>query len=279
MGIVTEKWNIAYRARKGFRAVGEPYVRLRGTSGGWYADPFLFEHGGALWLFAEFFSYQTRRGSIAVFRYDDASGSFLDGREIIAEPFHMSYPQVFREGDDVYMLPETEEANALILYKAASFPYEWKRERVLAENVKLVDTTLIPGGRAIAQRIGADGAEQATEILSYEDGAVTFTPWELRPLRQSRPGGFPIREDGNVLMTAQDCRDTYGGALEFYDLSDGKTAFVLSPENTIIRGEKSAVLGIHTYNACDALEVIDYKINTVSLNRIARRAASLIRGK
>ena len=37
----------------------------------------------------------------------------------------MSYPQVFKWGDEFYMVPETVAAYEVRLYKALEFPFKW----------------------------------------------------------------------------------------------------------------------------------------------------------
>ena len=280
MGVITEKWNIAFRDAAGYRNTDAPYTALPADREGWYADPFLFEKDGEMYLFAEFFSYKTRKGSIVVFTYDRASRAFSDRREALGERFHLSYPQVFARENSIFMLPETSEAEALILYRAVGFPDRWKEEKVLCAGARLVDTTLIPSGGAAAQKLSAEGAPEAFVYL-YRDGVGaacrTMNP-AGRGLDRIRPGGAFFTEDGVTVATAQDCTETYGGALEFYDYQTGETIFRLSPQNVSICGESGRILGVHTYNRCGGIEVIDYKTETVSLTRIARRAVSILKG-
>lgn len=279
MGLVTEKWNIACRPCKGFRDTDAPYRKFPGDAGGWYADPFLFEYDGTIYLFAEYFSYRTRKGSIVVFTYDKNRNDFTGRKEILCEDFHMSYPLVFSHGNSIYMLPETEQAGALILYRAVRFPYEWKKEKVLYVGRRLVDTTLLPDGGAVSQALDNGGAPEAFLLLMRDGTGVSVKELTHRPLRRCRPGGAFFRENEITVATAQDCADTYGGALEFYDFATGETLFRLSPENINIAGERGQILGVHTYNRCGGIEVIDYKTGTVSLNRIANRAVSLLKRK
>ena len=41
---------------------------------------------------------------------------------VLDEPFHMSYPYVFKWQEDFYMIPESQEANSVRLYRALDFP-------------------------------------------------------------------------------------------------------------------------------------------------------------
>ncbi|MBQ6021181.1 MAG: hypothetical protein IJL26_13490 [Clostridia bacterium] len=278
MGIVTEKWNIAFRQAAGYRNTDAPYTALPGDRDGWYADPFLFEYMGKLYLFAEFFSYKTGRGSIVVFEYDCENHGFVKRREVLSQRFHLSYPQVFQRGKSIFMLPETADADALILYRAIRFPDEWREEKVLCAGVKLVDATLLPRGGAVAQSLNADGSPNDFVILENRELEIIRKNASVRERMKSRPGGAFFEEGGRVIGTAQDCSLTYGGALEFYDFETGETVFRLSPLNVRIDSEKAGILGVHTFNSVGGVEVIDYKTDTISLSRIVRRASSIWKG-
>ncbi len=65
MGLRTEKWSVAFRRKTDYRDMKTPFVKIGGSANGWYADPFLFDHDGKTYIFAEFFSNKTVKGSIA----------------------------------------------------------------------------------------------------------------------------------------------------------------------------------------------------------------------
>ena len=44
---------------------------------------------------------------------------------VLAEPFHLSYPYVFEWMNDYYLVPESYQAGAIRLYRAAQFPFQW----------------------------------------------------------------------------------------------------------------------------------------------------------
>ena len=57
-----------------------------------------------------------RLGKIACWKTNDLK-SFEYCGVVLSEPHHLSFPFVFRSGDRVYMLPETEQAGELTLYR------------------------------------------------------------------------------------------------------------------------------------------------------------------
>ena len=275
MGIRTEKWNVAFRPASDFRRTDNPYRKIPGDAGGWYADPFLLKKDGALWLFAEYFSYRFGRGLISCCRFDAEKQCFSAWKEVLCEPFHLSYPQVFCRGEDVYMLPETGEAGQLLLYRAVSFPDRWEKCAVLQKDVRWVDATLLPDEKRLIAYDIQGGEPHACLLASVENGRVLRDLTGLRPLLRSRPGGAVLVEGDNCIFPTQNCEKTYGGELVFYQtdpaFSSFSSLFTLSPDSLPIRGETAPVLGVHTYNRTDEIEVVDYKTETVSPVRILHR--------
>ena len=275
MGIRTEKWNIAFREAVGFRDTQTPYRKVPGDAGGWYADPFLLERDGETWLFAEYFSYRAARGVISCCRFKPDSHRFGDWREVLREPFHLSYPQLIPHGGEIYMIPETEEAEQLLVYRASSFPDHWERFAVLRRDCRWVDTTLLPDQkRMIAYALDA-GTPQACLLVSAETGETLRDLTDRRPLLLSRPGGAILTEGESWILPCQNGEKTYGGALTFSQTAPSlqvfSSVFTLSPENLLIENEAAPVSGVHTYNRMGGLEVVDYKTETVSAVRIWHR--------
>ena len=89
------------------------------------ADPFMVKVDGLWHMFFEVLNNQPNRGEIG--RATSRDGlAWQYERIVLKEPFHLSYPYVFRWKDDFYMTPETLGANAVRLYRAVRFPDEWE---------------------------------------------------------------------------------------------------------------------------------------------------------
>ena len=98
------EWNIAIRkivednklplnSRKSYKIM-DKYSRT------WMADPFLFEHNGETFLFFEKMNMVSHLGCIAYCKIqNDTENMFGRIHEVIREPFHLSFPNVFRYGN------------------------------------------------------------------------------------------------------------------------------------------------------------------------------------
>jgi len=106
------------------------------------ADPFLHRVDGRWYLFVEIVNQLSRKGEIAVAVSSDGRRWTYD-RLVLAEPFHLSYPQVFEHNGEHYMIPESGQVKAVRLYKSAQFPYEWQFVGNLLEGSRFVDSSII----------------------------------------------------------------------------------------------------------------------------------------
>ncbi len=232
----------------------------------WAADPFLYAYDGTLYLFAELYDFVNRKGVIGYCVWKN--NRFTKWKPIIDEPFHMSYPLVFSSNGYVYMIPETHQANELILYKAVDFPYKWKREKTLLQDCRLVDTTVTPkmGGGYNGFALSKDGlcALIIDENLNVKD----FTTLKSADAATNRNGGNMIHKNGKIIRPCQDCTKEYGYSLIFREL-DQSTMEETDVYNLNIKdvrvnnsaGKPIQIYGLHTYNKVGDVEVIDIKRN------------------
>lgn len=114
-----------HKASAGPTAMGErlfipfkPGFRKRLNTLNTMADPFLFVHGEALYLFAEQMTF-LGHGEIVGFRTKDLS-TWESLGVVLREGHHLSYPNVFSYEGKVYMLPEGGASGRVTLYQPAN---------------------------------------------------------------------------------------------------------------------------------------------------------------
>lgn len=106
-----------------------------------WADPFLITEQGRTYCFFEDFDYATGLGHIGVGVLTDQGMDYIGPAHVA--PHHLSYPFVFRQGDAIYMMPETHQAGRLEIWKATDFPTGWTLHATAFEGVGLADTSLL----------------------------------------------------------------------------------------------------------------------------------------
>lgn len=264
-----ENWTIAYRRRNNTATLLEdtttPFTVIPNDWRYWRADPHLFEHNGRTYLFAELYDRILRRGVIGCCELTDNGAT--PWQVVLHTPFHLSYPHVFEQDGQIYMIPESYVAEEIALYKAIAFPAKWERVRAIKSNFVAVDSTLLPAGD-----------DQWMLTLRFKEGHEELMRYPFRNLKMvgnghivsvddsnRRPAGHAFYHDGKLLRPAQDCTESYGCALNFYEIQE------ISPDTyreTLLRKRMPTEIksdlpvppeGIHTYNFTEQYEVLDLK--------------------
>src|SRR6478735_12050113 len=89
------------------------------------ADPFGLWRDHHLHVFVETYDYRDRIGAIEVLTYD-RHFALVTRAPVLNEAWHLSYPLVFEDEGETWMLPEAHRSNALTLYRAVDFPTRWE---------------------------------------------------------------------------------------------------------------------------------------------------------
>lgn len=189
------------------------------------ADPFLFVYKDRLYLFYEDMHFKTTGGAIKMISTNDLK-HWTKPVFITNEPkLHFSFPFVFEDDGEVYMIPETGWIGEIRLYKAENHDLT---------NFKL-DTVLFKRNKK-SNNIIFDYAD--TIVLKYSGLYYLFTstldthgyklnlyvsdnlrgPYRSHPaspvchnLKYGRNAGSIIKKDGQLYRPAQDCTTVYGG--------------------------------------------------------------------
>ena len=271
MRLFLREWQVAYRKKTQGSILTDrssPFTAIPNTRRFTAADPFLFTENGVTYLFVEIYDKKEGLGKLGYAVYDGER--FSPWKIVISEPYHLSYPNIFRYKGAIYIVPEASDSSTLYAYKAISFPDEWERCETIITDRRLVDTTFLEkdGKRwmftyDIASQESKklylflinDGGEltQCTDTFISDDDAST------------RPGGNFFRYGGDVIRVSQDCTGDYGVAVVFSKvLTCSEECYAeerllrVSPKDVQIN--KHFISGLHTYNANDELEVIDFHV-------------------
>ncbi|RWF66561.1 hypothetical protein EN833_04905 [Mesorhizobium sp. M4B.F.Ca.ET.190.01.1.1] len=257
-------WGIGWRFDESASLLdkGEAGFRvLTGNADSYLADPFPFRHQGQAFIFVEQFLYSRNRGCIAVVAVN-RDGTAGAPRIVVEEPHHLSYPFVFEQDGQIWMIPESGAARNVSLYRAVEFPYRWTREACLMEGIEGYDTTPLchEGGFwfFVSPRLWRSTAWDTLSLYHAESLAGSWTPHAANPIvidaGLSRPAGAVIRHGGRAMRPVQDCARGYGGAVTFCQIDAlGASEFAQTPVGRIWSG----AFGCHTYNRRSGLEVID----------------------
>lgn len=257
------------------------------------ADPFGIKRGEITYVFVEAYDYRTKHGVIECHELGPDL-NWLRRKVVLSRPFHLSYPFLIEQDGEVFMVPESNKAREIALYRARSFPHDWVRETALLTGINGAEASLIHHDQQwwmFFTIVGKGGRDQRELHVAYADRLAG--PWTIHPQNPvlvdrsgARPGGTPFAgADGHVYLPVQDCSQTYGGSLRFLrfsTLTRTEVACAHLPVN--FTGDLASLdhtEGMHTFSACGGMTLIDVKRISRSHGRhlvnLRRRLSALIR--
>ena len=226
-----------------------PDTRVR-----YVADPFMVHQGSQWYLFFEAMNAKRHKGQIALIVSRDLRHWHYQGM-VLVEPFHLSYPYVFKWRGVYYMIPESFEDKTIRLYRAQKFPTQWTFVKDLVHG-PYADTSIFRyRGKWWISTVNPRGNYRM--YLFYADQlAGPWHPHALNPVIKhnahfARCGGRIISDGGKLYRYAQDDYKLYGNKLWAFQITDLTTtsyAERLTPHNPILTasGQGWNKEGMHT---------------------------------
>jgi hypothetical protein len=261
-------WRVGWRRTTGAalaEGLGSQWSDLPDDGRRFYADPFPVVWKRRTFLFVEEFEHGVGKGVISAVEMGP-QGPLGVPEQVLEQPGHLSYPNVFEADGEMWMIPESGSTGAIDLFRATSFPGGWKRERTLVAGVCANDATLFErDGRWWMFATVRDGEGSYSDALWLWTAPHFSGPWTAHALNpvmidaaSARPAGRMFEQDGALWRPVQDCRRGYGAAMALARvdrLDEGgfsqTIAAVLKP------GAGWPGRRVHTYNEAGGFEFID----------------------
>lgn len=185
------------------------------------ADPFMIRDGGKWYMFFEILESKQHKGVIGLAVSEDGLNWTYD-RVVLEEPFHLSYPMVFRYNNKILMIPESHEDYSVTVYKTDNFPYGWKKYHTILEG-DYVDATIVHHENN--WYLFASDRNDMLHLFWAEDlygdwQRHSKSPVVKKDSEHSRPGGRVISYDGNLIRFTQNCKPSYGWDVRAFIISE-----------------------------------------------------------
>jgi len=213
------------------------------------ADPFMVRSAGVWYMFFELMNWRSNKGEIGLATSQDGL-RWRYRQRVLIEPFHLSYPYVFEDQGEFFLIPESRQSGVIRLYRATAFPMQWSFSSTLVEGNDLLDPSVFrrEGRWWMFAGRGHDA------LLLFTADALAG-PWRAHPYNPivegdphaARPAGRVIEVDGRLLRFAQNCDPAYGLDVRVFEIVE------LTPESyreiavaaaPILQGSKAG------WNAC-----------------------------
>jgi hypothetical protein len=217
-----------YSGSTPFNPVPHPYIKnqpvltaedVNDVPARFVADPFMIFDNEKWHMFFEVFNSLSEQGDIGYASSENGLDWYYK-QIVLDEPFHLSYPYVFRWNDTYYMIPESRGSNAIKLYEAFEFPTRWSFVK-----------DLVVGNYADPSIVYKNGKWWLFALREWDDLALFFSdnltgPWIEHPQspiikddkNTSRPGGRIIIVGNKIIRFVQDGEPKYGNAVRVFQV-------------------------------------------------------------
>ena len=246
----------------------QTYTELLPEKGCFWADPFYIEQDSRRYVFFESLNYKENIGRIEWVELNESYEVIDSGPTDLGISSHLSFPNIFKYKDAIYMIPEAGETHCINLLKATDFPQKWEKVCELVSGVQSADSAVIEHNGLWYLFTTHGSISSLTldlELYIYISDKLESDSWTLHPcapfkidVRGSRLAGALFWKDGQLFRTAQDGTIRYGRRVALYLVEE------LTPtsyEETFVRyiepNWEPDIDRLHTYNVYDQTVVLD----------------------
>lgn len=262
------QWRLAIRKRCPdlFNNKENKFIAINPRANTFYADPFIVNYGDKNHIFFEEYNYSSHKGNISVMNIN-SDGDTSEPCIILDKEYHLSYPFVFENEGNWYMIPETSANRTIELYKCEYFPYKWVLEKILFNEIDAVDSTIFLYSNKfwLFTNIKKSGSWYDDELFLFYSDSLDGN-WVSHPKnpivsspRSARNAGKIFIHDEKIIRPSQDCSIRYGNAVNYNIIEVlTETDYKERKVNSFLWKDFLSAKGIHTYNFSDDYEIIDF---------------------
>ena len=195
-------------------------------------------------------------------------GSYSTPKEILKKDHHLSYPYVIEDEGELFMIPETKANQSIELYKCVNFPFEWRFEKILIDNIQAVDSTILRHDDKywlFCNVVENEGISSHDELFLFYSDNLQSSEWKKHPgnpivsdVRKSRPAGNIFIEGGKLWRPSQDSAKQYGHGMKLNEIIElTETTYKEVTRKEIYPDWDDELHATHTMNHIEKLTVID----------------------
>lgn len=241
------------------------WVKRGAYKNGWFADPFILSVGqDEIIVLVEEWVDKLSRGRLTKLTIDKKDYSIRSLTPILESQTHLSFPNIWKENNKVYVYPENYQSGGLYLYEYDSANDSLINKHLLvaeplldAQLVRINDTYYLFGIKE------SNGMLQNNYLYIYKSQSL-FGPFILHQeifnnKKKERGAGSIFECNGHFYRPAQCCENGYGKSLIFYQLKlDCKERFSEIEVGEILPNPKGRYNEkLHTFNAYNNYVVVD----------------------
>jgi|TARA_B110000305_G_C19446097_1_gene644919 hypothetical protein len=263
-----KRWSVAYANHNEHNKSLWRYIEVKNPKGRYLADPFVFYHNESNYIFVEDLFCKDDKGRISAIKIDGDKYEFLG--VVLEEDFHLSFPFIFRDNDEIYMIPESCKNYDIRLYKCLEFPNKWKLEQVLMSNVSAADTMLIKQQDTwfmLTNICSAGYGDHNSELHIFYSEDLKSNLW--KPITSGNPvifdslkarnGGLFFHNETIYRVNQVHEKTNYGKSFNVNEVVKiSKNEYVEKKISSIGANFKDKIISTHHYSANASLAAVDF---------------------
>lgn len=233
-----------------------------------WAHPFILNYKKGIYVFFENYSYKTKKGKISCGIINKQE---LDNiTDVLDLDYHLSYPYIFEENGDVFLMPETSENNRLELYKCIHFPDKWELYSTAFEGEKVAGATFYDDENNqkwlfVNKQVNIN-VDMSNELFIYKVDTLkleNLEPHKLNPViinsQKARNGGPIFKYKNEIYRPSQANIDgIYGRALNINKIEKLTIdEFIEKDIMTVYPNFHKDLISMHHLHQLDGIYVID----------------------
>jgi len=217
------KWNVAYQFINEWKnPTLSKSIIIKNPKNSYLADPFVIKYNNKTVIFVEDYSFKNRKGKISA--YEINSESYKKLGTVIEEEFHLSYPFLIEDKEDLFMVPETHQTKDIRIYRCTEFPLKWKLHKILISGIGAVDTNIFKFNNKYWLFTNLDtsnSSDYSSELHIFYADNIESSEWKphaLNPVifdsKKARNGGMIYSEKKHTYRVFQKQGfDNYGESI------------------------------------------------------------------
>lgn len=239
-----------------------------------WADPFVVSNESEVIIFVEDMDLKIKKGVIKAVLIDN-DFNIVKEETIIERERHVSYPFVFKRGNEWLMIPETGAEKKVVLYKTNNFPFDWLESKILIEDLNNADPTLVRWEDerwymfVNVSRHDDISLNEELFIFWSDELNSTWTPHEKNPIisdsRFSRPAGSIFFDNGKWIRPSQYNFEEYGKSVNLMEITELSPSSYKEQFFLRIEPDNKKEKALHTYNKLNKFTIMDVNVKEFRL--------------
>lgn len=246
-----------------------------------FADPFILDvRTNVIKVLVEEFSYKEWKGKISLLTIDKETFILKEIKVLLDIDTHLSFPFIFRNNKDIYVIPENSASGSLNIYK-----YDSKSECLSFEkkliNEPIIDPVLFKKNNSFILFGTIRDKKENKDLYAWESNEL-FGDYVLKtcsPIISSaklgRRGGDFFEYENNLFSVSQNCLTTYGESLNICKITNLSSTDIKESLEAVITPDQNYSEGLHTFNCYKNICVVDGLTYLFSPFRKIKRVISL----